>query len=156
MRMEVLKERWWKNLNIPNSFTAGTVAQSSQVNENFSAVATAILPTFTFTITGTLTTGTNLTPALIAHNALTIEKAYAYVKTAPTGASIIVDINVNGTSIWGATPANRLTVAAAAQTGSQTTFDTTSLVEGDILTVDLDQVGSTVAGVDLTIELKWS
>ena len=141
---------------VPNSFTSGQVAKSAEVNENFTTIADAILPTFVFTIVGTLVTGTNLTPALIVHSALTIEKAYAYVKTAPTGADIIVDINKNGTSIWDTTPANRLTITAGTQSGTQTSFDTTSLSEGDTLTVDLDQVGSTVSGADITIELKCS
>ena len=77
---------------IPNSFVANAVIASADVNTNFTTVGNAILPTFTFTITGTLVTGTNLTPALIANNSLTISKAYAYVKTAPTGQDIIFDI----------------------------------------------------------------
>lgn len=109
---------------------------------------------FAFSVVGTLSTGTSQTPALIALQSMTISKAYANVKTAPTGASILVDINKNGTSIWGTTQANRLTVLASATTGTQTSFDTTALVEGDILTIDLDQVGSTVAGADITITVK--
>jgi len=139
---------------ISNTFSASSLIKSAEVNENFSDVAVAILPTFTFTIVGTLVTGTNVTPALIVNNSLTINKAYAYVKTAPTGASILIDINVNGTSIWNVTPANRLTIAAGGQTGSQTSFDTTSLSEGDILTLDIDTIGSTNPGQDLTVELK--
>lgn len=113
-------------------------------------------PAFVATVGGTLTTGTSLTPVLIAHRALTITKAFAAVKTAPTGASILIDILKNGTSIWNATPANRLAIAAAATSGTQTSFDTTTLAEGDILTFDIDQVGSTVSGADLTIMLKTS
>jgi|GEM_PF-2980581 hypothetical protein len=109
---------------------------------------------FAFSVVGTLSTGTSQTPALIALQAMTISKVYANVKTAPTGASILVDINKNGTSIWATTQANRLTVAAAATTGTQTSFDTTALAEGDILTIDLDQVGSSVAGADITITVK--
>jgi hypothetical protein len=140
--------------SVPNTFVASTVAQSAKVNENFQTIADAITPTFTFTITGTLVTGTNLTPALIVPNDYTIQKAYAYVKTVPTGASIYVDINVNGTSIWSADQSNRVQIAAAAQTGSSTIFDDSSLAEGDIITIDVDQVGSTVSGADITIELK--
>lgn len=143
-------------MQVPNSFTAGTIAKATEVNENFGAVEDAILPTFTFTVVGTLVTGTNLTPALIVHNSLTISKAYAYVKTAPTGQAITIDINVNGTSIWNVTQGNRLSIAAGAQTGTQTSFDTTSLSEEDILSVDLDAVGSTVAGDSLTVELRCS
>lgn len=108
---------------------------------------------YVFPLTGSLVTGTSLTPILIATRALTIVKAYANVKTAPTDAAIIVDINKNGTTIW-STQANRLQVAAGATSGTETDFDVTTLAEGDILTMDIDQVGSTVAGADLTVTLK--
>jgi hypothetical protein len=111
-------------------------------------------PTFVFPVAGTLFTGTSLPSQGVAPKALTITKAYASVKTAPTGASLIVDINKNGTSIWNSTPANRLTITATNTSGTQTSFDTTSLAESDVLTVDIDQVGSTVAGADLVVLLK--
>lgn len=111
-------------------------------------------PTFERAIVGTVATGTSLTPLIGVHRALTIVKAYAYLKTGPTGADLIVDINKNGTSIWNATPANRLTVSAGNTEGTQTSFDTTSLAEGDTLTIDVDQVGSTVAGADLLVQLR--
>lgn len=141
---------------IPNTFTGNTVAQSAKVNANFTTLANAINPTFVFTIAGTLVTGTNLTPALIVPFAMTINTAYAYVKTVNTGATLIIDLNKNGVSIWSTTPANRLTMAAgdADKYTTQTVFDTTSLVEGDLLTLDIDAVGSTIAGADLTVQLK--
>lgn len=113
-------------------------------------------PSFVFTVIGTLVTGTDQCPALIVPKALTITKAYLYVKTVNTGASLIVDINKNGTSIWNATQANRLTLAAADADGktTQTSFDTTTLTEQDILTLDIDQVGSTIAGADMTVMIK--
>lgn len=109
---------------------------------------------FAFAVVGSLVTETSATPVLVALATQTITKAYANVKTAPSGAAIIVDININGTSIWNTTPANRLTIADAATSGTQTSFDTTALSEGDILTIDIDQVGSTTAGSDLTVTLK--
>ena len=111
-------------------------------------------PTFLFTIVGTLATGTSLTPILPVHRDLTIVKAYAVVKTAPTGADLVIDINKGGTSIWNATQANRLTISASATSGSQTSFDTTALSADDSLTLDVDQVGSTVAGADLSVYLR--
>ncbi len=111
-------------------------------------------PTFTFPIAGTLTTGTSLTNALIAMKALTITKVYAYSKTGPVGADLIIDINKNGTSIWNSTQANRVKIIDGATSGNQTSFDTTALAEGDVLTPDIDQVGSTTAGADLTIQVK--
>ena len=111
-------------------------------------------PVFTFPVTDTLVVETSATNVLIVPKALTITKAYGYVKTAPTGTSIIIDINKNGSSIWSSTPGNRLTIAAGANSGSQTSFDTTTLVEGDILTIDIDQKGSATAGADLNVALK--
>jgi hypothetical protein len=111
-------------------------------------------PMFVFTIVGTLATGTSMTPLLVAPRTLTIIKAYANVKTAPTGAALIFDINKNGTSIWASTQANRVQIAASATSGTKTSFDTTALSEGDVLTLDVDQVGSTIAGADATISLK--
>lgn len=111
--------------------------------------------TFGFTVAGTLSADTDVAPTVIVSRALTIEKAYAYVKTQPTGASIICDINKNGTTIW-STQGNRVTISAASNLGTQTSFNTTSLADEDLLTLDIDQVGSSVAGADLTVELRAS
>jgi hypothetical protein len=108
---------------------------------------------FSWYISGTLTTGTNFGARYVAPEAMTITKVWLIVRTAPTGAAILIDINKNGSTIW-ATQGNRGTIAAAATTGNTTTFDTTALTAGDYLDLDLDQVGSTVAGVDLTVILE--
>ena len=139
-----------------NSFSPNTKIESVKVNANFTALSGAIKPTFVFTVFGTLVTGVSLTPALLGVKSLTIEKAYAYVKTPPTGASIIIDINKNDTSIWASNQANRATIVAGANLGVSSSFDTTTLVENDVLTLDIDSVGSTVSGVDLTVQLKCS
>lgn len=111
-----------------------------------------VTPTFPYA--GNLTTGTNVTRTpIILPFAVNIKKAFARAMTAPTGASVILDINKNGTSIWNTNQANRLTIAAGANAGTQTTFDTTSLSEGDYLTLDIDQIGSTVTGADMVVEL---
>lgn len=107
-----------------------------------------------FTVTGSLTTGTSVSPLLISTGTLTITKVYVNVKTAPTGASLIIDINKNGTSIWNATQANRATITSGNTSGSQTSFDTVALAEGDVITLDIDQIGSTVSGADLTVTIK--
>lgn len=99
-------------------------------------------------------TGTNLTNAIIIPTGThRINKAWIYAKTAPTGAALIYDINLNGTTIW-ATQGNRIQLAAASQSANQTSFDTTVPVAGDLMTVDCDQIGSTLAGQDVTIEVE--
>lgn len=83
----------------------------------------------------------------------TIVAAYARAKTGPTGADLIFDINKNETSIWANTQGNRLRIASGATTGSKTVFETTLLNKNDTLTVDIDQIGSTTAGKDITVKL---
>ena len=117
-------------------------------------------PCFSFSLTGGLYVLTSVAPLCIVHRALTIIKAYAVVKTAPTGVagtpiagmSLVLDINRNGSTIWSTTD-NRLSIANGDTTGTQTSFNTT-LVEGDNLSLDIDYVGSTVAGADLTVLLR--
>lgn len=109
--------------------------------------------TFVFSYAGVLMIDTNVCAILVATRALEIVKVYANVKTTPTGAAILVDINKNASTIW-SSQADRLTIADGASSGTQTSFNTTALAEGDKLTLDIDQVGTTTTGEDLTIEIK--
>lgn len=84
----------------------------------------------------------------------TITRVRASVGTAPTGASLIVDVLKNGTSIYNVTPANRPTIAAGTFTTLGGTPDTTTFVSGDYITVSVLQVGSSVAGSDLTVSIR--
>jgi len=111
-----------------------------------------IKTTLSFAVTGTLTSGTDKAPTILAPCSLTITKVKLVVKTAPTGAAIIVDVNKNGTTIF-TTQANRPQIAIGESTGDSGTPDVTALAEGDKLTVDIDQIGSTIAGADLTVEV---
>lgn len=83
---------------------------------------------------------------------LTFTEVYLEVGTAPTGAALIVDVKKNGSTIW-STTGNRAQIAASATSGSSTTFNTTTMANGDRLTFDVVQVGSTVAGADLTLSV---
>ncbi|MER7212445.1 hypothetical protein ABT340_35780 [Streptosporangium sp. NPDC000239] len=86
-------------------------------------------------------------------NTLTISGVRASVGTAPTGASIVIDVNLGGTTIF-STQANRPTISASGNTsGLVTNMNTTAWPNGSYMTVDIDQVGSTVAGGDLTVQV---
>lgn len=111
-------------------------------------------PTFMFPSIGGVITGSDQFALLPSPFTLEIVKAYAVVKTAPVGASIIVDLLKNGVSIWSSTPANRLTIADGANSGSQSSFDTTSITEDDTLIPSVAQLGSTTAGAGLSIYLR--
>jgi len=117
--------------------------------------STTLKTTLSFAVTGTLTTGTDKAPTLLAPCTLTITKVKLVVKTAPTGAAIIVDVNKNGITIF-TTQGNRPQITAGQYTGDSGTPDVTSLAEGDKLTIDIDQVGSGTAGADLTVEVVCS
>lgn len=78
----------------------------------------------------------------------------ATVGTAPAGQAIILDVNRGGTTIF-TTQANRPQIAAAAFASAEVTNpDVTTLAPGDYLTIDIDQVGSTDAGRDLTVIVR--
>ena len=106
-------------------------------------------------IPGISLVATNVSLRIKLDYAITIVKAKAYAKTAPTGANLIFDINVNGTSIWNSNPSNRLKITAGANEDTDTTtFDTTSVAANLPFTIDIDQIGSTIAGADLSVGLE--
>ncbi len=82
-----------------------------------------------------------------------IQTVAAMVNTAPTGASVIIDVNKNGATIFG-TQVNRPTIAAAATSATVGAHSTLTVTDGDYLTIDIDQVGSTVAGADLVVIIR--
>jgi hypothetical protein len=82
---------------------------------------------------------------------LTIVGAWMAANTQPTGAAMLADVNKNGTTIF-TTQGNRPTVAVSTNGGGiSATPDVTSLADGDYLTVDIDVIGSTIAGADVTV-----
>ena len=112
-------------------------------------------------IQGVLAVGTAVIPAIVVPRAGTIMKVSCRVGVAPTGASLLVDINKNGdTGLSIFSGATRLTIAAAGFADNKTTFHAANsiLAADDYLTIDIDQVGSTVPGGDfsLTIEYRMS
>lgn len=151
------------NANIKSSaaISESKLAFSTSSGHNHDGSNSKLIPAFAvFTIAGTLTTSSDPSPWVPIRQSRTISEVYAAVKTAPTGTSIIIDIEYstdNGatwTSIWNTTPANRLTVAISARTGSQTSFDTTAISSGTLLRIATDQIGSTIAGANLTVTIK--
>ena len=105
---------------------------------------------------GVLSTGTSKGPLRRLDANVALVSCYIYVKTAPTGAAIIVDIlksttpNGTFTSIFTATPQ----ISAAGFSGNSTGFVSANLSAGDYLRFDITQVGSTIAGSSLTCDLN--
>jgi hypothetical protein len=80
----------------------------------------------------------------------TITDVRAYLSTAPTGSSFVVDVMKNGVTLF-TTSANRPTIAAAANASSTTLPNVTAVAVGDQLRVDVIQVGATIAGSNLYV-----
>ncbi|HET9411844.1 MAG TPA: hypothetical protein VFO38_03290 [Candidatus Saccharimonadales bacterium] len=117
--------------------------------------STTVTRTHVFSNTGTLSAAGG-THRLYndSGSSWTIQGVRASVGTAPTGASILIDVNVNGTTIF-TNQANRPTIAASTNTsGKVTNMDITTVADGSYLTVDIDQTGSTVAGSSLTVQVE--
>lgn len=77
----------------------------------------------------------------------------ASVGTAPTGAAIIVDLKKNGTTIFtGGT--GRPTIPISGVTGVSGVPAVTTWEADTYLTVDITQIGSTVPGSDLTVQIS--
>lgn len=104
----------------------------------------------TYTVAGPVTPSTGKA-RLPSNGNYTLAGAIATISTAPTGSSLIVDVLKNGTTIY-TTAANRPTIPASGFV-SQTmaTPDVTAMAVNDYLTINITQVGSTVAGADLTV-----
>lgn len=107
---------------------------------------------FTFSVPGSLSVGSQPV-RLHAPWDCTVANVTATVGTAPAGADLIVDVNKNGTTIF-TTQANRPTIAAGTQDDLSSTPDVVSIAEGNVLTIDIDQVGSSTAGADLIVQVR--
>jgi hypothetical protein len=107
---------------------------------------------YSFFAMGALTVRTGTSRIYLEGNYI-FETCRASVNTAPTGAAVIVDVNKNGSTIYstqGARP--QIAISTNSATGNSPAI--TTFVLGDYITVDIDQVGSSVAGSDLTVTIR--
>lgn len=85
--------------------------------------------------------------------AFTLTGVRASVTTAPTGSTLIVDINESGSTIL----STKLSIDASEKTSttaaSAAVISDTSLANDAEITIDIDQIGSTVAGAGLKVTL---
>lgn len=86
--------------------------------------------------------------------AMTLSDIIATVTTAPTGASLIADVSDGGTSIM---TTDKLEIEAT-ETSTETAatgpaLTDTALARNATITIDIDQVGSTIAGAGLKVYL---
>jgi hypothetical protein len=106
--------------------------------------------------TTALTSGTGKVEFQMPY-AFTISSVFATVTTAPTGGTLLtVDINESGTSIL----STKLTFDASEKTTRTATTPTvisdSSLANSSVITIDIDAIGSTIAGAGLKVYILGS
>lgn len=103
--------------------------------------------------TTALTTGTAKVTFRMPY-AFTLTAVRASVTTAPTGAALIIDINEAGSTIM---TTNKLSIDATELTSTTAAtppgITDTALADDAQITIDIDQIGSTIAGAGLKIYL---
>lgn len=100
--------------------------------------------------------GTHRVPILFAGSpiSITIKSIRAMVGTAPTDDDIVLDIHKNGTTIFTEQEGRPTIADGEYDSGEVVDIDVTTLAKGDYLTLDIDQIGSTIAGKDLVVTLE--
>jgi hypothetical protein len=101
--------------------------------------------------------------AYVADDIITVRAPYAMtlsevklgVATAPTGASLDVDVRYHATDPTSATTilSSDVSIAASAYSGTATP-STTAIAKGGFFVIDVNQIGSTLPGTGLIIEIK--
>ncbi len=139
-----------------NQFVQGVQAQLPLVNfrsVNHDYRDTTIVPVGgPFTKQGLLAVTTGVS-RFYADDYYYLTGVRASVNTPPQGASVIVDVLKNGSTIF-TTTANRPSIAAGTNSASSAAPpDLLFLSPGDYLTVNVVQTGSAVPGADLTVNV---
>ena len=103
-------------------------------------------------VTGVLTTSSKA--AVRMPFAGTIRSITTAVTTAPTGAALICDVNIAGTTVF-TTQANRPSIAINGFSDNSADIAAGTFAAGDVVSVDVDQIGSSVAGSNLSVLVTY-
>lgn len=102
--------------------------------------------------TTALTTGTAKVTFRMPR-AMTLTGVRASVTTAPTGSTLVVDINEGGTSILSTKLSIDATEKTSTTAATAAVISDTALADDAEITIDIDQIGSTIAGAGLKVAL---
>jgi len=138
-----------------------TVALSTHASRHAPGGADPVIlqaPAQTFTKSGTLAVTTDAVANKWYNDSnvtVNIAKVRISVITAPTGLPLIVDCNIDGTTAF-TTQANRPTVAVSTTTILSVAPNVTAVAPGHYVTINIDQVGSVVAGAEMTATVVFA
>jgi hypothetical protein len=99
-----------------------------------------------------LTTGAAKLTFRMPH-AMTVTAVRASVGTAPTGSTLVVDINEGGTTILSTELSIDATEKTSTTAATPAVISDSALADDAEITIDIDQIGSTIAGAGLKITL---
>lgn len=102
--------------------------------------------------TTAITTGTAKVTFRMPY-AFTLTAVRASVTTAPTGSTIIIDINEGGSTILSTKLSIDATEKTSTTAASAAVISDTALADDAEMTIDFDQVGSTIAGAGVKVYL---
>ena len=139
-------------LAMTNGLGTGATTVNSYTGTIDSGLRTLAGGQYSFQITGYLAIQTSAAPAIIVDADRAIRDIYGILGSAPTGAGVTIQLNRNGVA-WAT-----VSFAAGSTTSSVVAgFGLTPLragSPGDILTLDVQSVGTTNPGSDLTIIIR--
>mgnify|MGYP003627994563 CR=1 FL=1 len=126
---------------------AGSASWSSYITETYETIIISVTSE-----SGSASTGTGLVTWRMPY-AMTLTSVRASVKTAPTGSTIICDLNEEGSTV--------LSTKVSIDTGEKTSttaatppvISDSALADDAEMTIDVDQIGSGTAGVGLKFYL---
>lgn len=95
--------------------------------------------------------GPNQANLLVAQTDFKLTKCYIAAKSSPSGASLIVDVLKNGTSIFGA---SGFALTAGSTLAVTTTLTNPHVLEADILTISILQIGAITPGQAVTVTCR--
>lgn len=133
-------------------FETGDIPTESNYVDLIDTLSVGDFIVYASDLTSDLSTGTTK-GAFHAPYAFTITDIKANVISAPTGASIVVDVKKNGVTIL-----STVITIDAGETSSRTAatppvISVSALAEDDVITIDINQVGSTLAGSGLSVTI---
>jgi hypothetical protein len=136
-------------LYMTNALGAGAVTVNPYTGTIDSGLRTLGGGQYSFQITGYLAIQTNAAPAAIVDSDRSVRDIYAIVGKAPTGAPIVLQINRNGAAY-----VSVQIPSGAAISNVFGGFGLAALRAGDLLTLNITGVGTTVPGSDLTLVMR--
>jgi hypothetical protein len=137
------------DLFMTNALGNGAVSVNPYTTTNDTGLRTNGGGQFSFQITGYLAIQTGAAPLVIVDADQSVRDMYAVLIGPPSGAGVTLEINRNGSAY-----ATLQFAAGAAVSNVVSGFGLPALRAGDQLSLDVDGVGTTNPGSDLTVIMR--